>query len=107
MGSRPAEGSAVNDVEYELLAWLEGGHTIFRPVEGTASAKLEFQDTVARLLELRERGLVQFADGRIGRTEAGEYLMVGPCDLTPAGRSALERDRRLGPRPPSSSRRVP
>jgi hypothetical protein len=38
------EGSAVNDVEYQLLAWLEAGHTIFRPVEGTASAKLEFQD---------------------------------------------------------------
>lgn len=97
----------MNDVEYELLAWLEAGHSVFRPVEGTTSAKQEFQDTVARLLGLRERGLVQFSDGRIGRTEAGEYLLIGPCDLTPAGRLALERDRSLGPRSPSSSKRVP
>jgi hypothetical protein len=97
----------VNDLEYELLAWLEAGHSVFRPVEDTVTAKQEFQDTVARLLKLRERGLVQFSDGRIGRTEAGEYLLVGPCDLAPAGRSALERDRLLGPRPPSSNKRVP
>ncbi len=97
----------MDDIEYQLLAWLEAGHSVFRPLENTVSAKQEFQDTVARLLELRERGLVQFSEGRIGRTAAGEYLMVGPCDLTPAGRSALERDRRLGPRPPSSNKRVP
>jgi hypothetical protein len=30
--------------------------------------------------------------------EQGAYLMVGPCDLTAAGREALERDRRLRPR---------
>lgn len=61
----------MNDVEYELLAWLEAGHSVFRPVGGTGSAKQEFQDTVAHLLALRERGLVQFPDGLIGRSEAG------------------------------------
>ena len=30
--------------------------------------------------------------------EDGRYLGAGPCDLTPAGRKALEEDRRLGPR---------
>jgi hypothetical protein len=30
--------------------------------------------------------------------QVGKYLMAGPFDLTDAGREALERDRRLGPR---------
>jgi hypothetical protein len=30
------------------------------------------------------------------KSQLGRYLMAGPCDLTEAGRRALEDDRRLG-----------
>ncbi len=33
------------------------------------------------------------------RREDGRVLGIGPCDITAAGREALARDRRMGPRP--------
>jgi hypothetical protein len=53
---------------------------------------------MALLLSLRERGLVRFTDSKIMTRTDGQYLGVGPVDLTDAGREALERDLPLGPR---------
>jgi hypothetical protein len=70
---------------------------------GRPDARELFAQTVERLLQLRDRGLVRFPEGRIARNEQGAYLMVGPCDLTEAGRRPRADDRRLGPRPPPAS----
>lgn len=93
-------GGAVDDLDYELLAWLAAGHSIFRPTEAAADCEQPFLALVARLLRLRDQGLVAFLDGHVAQTESGTYLMVGPVQLTPAGVAALEKDRRLGARPP-------
>ena len=58
-----------------------------------------FDMLVDHLRQLRDRGLLRLDEGRIMKSQRGRYLMAGPCDLTDAGREALERDRRLGPRP--------
>jgi hypothetical protein len=57
-----------------------------------------FQPTVDLLLQLRSQGWIRVPDGRISRDGAGQVMLVGPCDLTEAGRRALEQDRHLGPR---------
>jgi hypothetical protein len=81
--------------EFELLSQFEAGEAVFRPAGRTEEARALFAETVERLLTLRARGWVRFTDGRIARTQHGVYLMVGPCDLTEAGREALGDDRRL------------
>ena len=88
----------MDQIEFDLLRRLEAGESVFQPAGRTEDARQLFAQTVDRLLQLRDRGLVRFPDGRIARNEQGAYLMVGPCDLTEAGRGALEADRRLGPR---------
>jgi hypothetical protein len=90
----------VDDLEYEVLAWLAAGNKVFRPREAIAQAEEAFRAVVAVLDRLRERGLVSYLDGHIAHTESGIYLMVGPVGLTPTGELALERDRSLGARPP-------
>jgi hypothetical protein len=62
---------------------------------------------VMRLVRLRDREQVSYLDGNVTTTEAGIYLMVGPVQLTPAGKAMLERDQRLGPRPPRSREPLP
>jgi hypothetical protein len=93
------EMSLVDDLEYEVLAWLGAGNQVFRPREATAQAEEAFRGVIAVLDRLRDRGLLTYLDGHVGRTESGIYLMVGPVELTPAGVSTLERDRSLGARP--------
>ncbi len=88
----------MDQTDFDLLTRLEAGESVFRPTERTDDARDRFAQTVARLLKLRESGWIRFLDGRIARNEQGVYLMIGPCDLTEAGRRALEADRRLGPR---------
>ena len=58
----------------------------------------DFEGLVQQLRSLRDRGMIRLAEGRIMQSEKGRYLGAGPCDLTAAGRKALEEDRRLGPR---------
>jgi hypothetical protein len=84
--------------EYELLVRLESGEAVFRPSESGALGRDAFQSTVELLLQLRSQGWVRVPDGRIARDGAGQLMLVGPCDLTEAGRRALELDRQLGPR---------
>jgi hypothetical protein len=72
-------------VEYELLSRLAGGGTVFRPGEPGLPGGGAFHYTVGRLLQLRARGLIRFAD-----EWAEDYSVVGPCQLTPAGRRALQ-----------------
>jgi hypothetical protein len=87
-----------SDDDVALLTRLEAGEHTFRPGNPPRPEE-SFERLVALLLSLRERGLVRFTDSKIMTRTDGKYLGVGPVDLTAAGREALERDRRLGPRP--------
>ena len=88
----------LSDKDAKLLGRLEAGEHTFRP--GTQPRPAEdFGALLQHLMSMRERGMVKFPDSRIMRREDGRVLGLGPCDLTPAGREALARDRRLGPRP--------
>jgi hypothetical protein len=93
----------MEQIDFDLLCRLEAGESVFQPAGQTEDTRELFAQTVERLLQLRDRGLVRFPEGRIAMNAQGAYLMVGPCDLTEAGRRAIERDRRLGPRPPPAS----
>jgi hypothetical protein len=86
----------MTQAEYELLTRIEQGQSVFRPSEPDAHA---FDALVALLLKLRGHGWIRLPEGRIARDGGGRPLMVGPCDLTEAGRWALAQDRSLGPRP--------
>jgi hypothetical protein len=88
----------LSDEDVRVLGLAQDGYT-FRPKDAPSG---DFDALVGHLVELRDRGLPRLEDGRIMRSERGGYLMAGPCDLTDAGREALEHDRRLGPRPPSA-----
>jgi hypothetical protein len=88
----------MEQLDFDLLCRLEAGESVFRPTGPSEDARALFVETVERLLKVRGHGWVRFPDGRIARNEQGAYLMVGPCDLTEAGRRALADDRRLGPR---------
>ena len=85
----------LSDADVRLLVLAERGHT-FRPED---AAEGLFDVLIDNLISLRDRGLLRLDDGRIMMSGRGRYLMAGPCDLTAAGRGALEQDRRLGPRP--------
>jgi hypothetical protein len=78
----------LSNADVRLLTLAEHGYT-FRPSDLL----------VDHLRQLRDRGLLRLDEGRVMKSQRGGYLMAGPCDLTDAGRQALERDRRLGPRP--------
>jgi hypothetical protein len=88
--------TTLSDRDVQLLDGLERGKHTFRPAD--VEAPQTFAGLVEQLLRLRERGLIGLPDNHISRSQRGLFLMVGPCDLTPAGREALQRDRRLGPR---------
>jgi hypothetical protein len=85
----------LSDADVRLLVLAERGHT-FRPEDAVEGL---FDVLIDNLISLRDRGLLRLDDGRIMMSGRGRYLMAGPCDLTAAGRGALEQDRRLGPRP--------
>jgi hypothetical protein len=89
------KGNQLSSVDVRLLTLAEHGYT-FRPSD---AAEGVFDVLVDHLRQLRDRGLLRLDEGRIMKSQRGGYLMAGPCDLTDAGRQALERDRRLGPRP--------
>ena len=97
----------MDPLTYELLSWLAAGNAVFRPREATAQAEQAFREVVERLRRLREAGLVTYLEGHVSQTKSGIYLAVGPVLLTEAGRSSLERDRRLGDRPPWSGGMLP
>ena len=75
-------------VEYQLLSRLAAGGAVFRPGDPGLRGGGGFQYTVGRLLQLRARGLIRFAE-----EWAEDYNAVGPCLLTTAGRRALEQHR--------------
>jgi hypothetical protein len=92
----------MDDLEYDLLRYLETGRSVFQPPDAAHENQTAFAEVVGLLLRLRRAGYVEFRDSRISKTEQGVYLAVGPVDLTAQGRAALARDRRLGERPPRS-----
>jgi hypothetical protein len=79
----------MDPVEYAVLAWVESGHAMFQPTEPTEAERQAFQRTAARLLDLRERGLIQVAAVHISPIDSGHYLRLGPCVLSTEGRAAL------------------
>ena len=83
--------------EYDLLTKIEQGIAVFRQEAGPG-VDPAFSKIFDGLMALRSQGLIRLPDGRIMRDRAGRVMMAGPCDLTEAGRTALEQDRRLGPR---------
>ena len=97
----------MDPVEYALLAWVENGHDVFQPAEPTEAERQAFQRTAARLLDLRERGLIQIAAAHISQTGSGHYLKVGPCVLTAQGRAALMNAEWMPPRPAELRGAVP
>ena len=84
----------LSDADVRLLKLAEPGYT-YRPSD---AAEGVFDLLIANLRQLRDRGLLRLDEGRIMKSQRGGYLMAGPCDLTEAGRGALDQDRRLGPR---------
>ena len=84
----------LSDADVRLLVLAEHGYT-YKP---TDAAEGVFDLLIDNLRSLRDRGLLGIDEGRIMRSQLGGYLMAGPCDLTEAGRGALDQDRRLGPR---------
>ena len=99
--------SSVDDLDYELLAWLALGTACFRPREAIQEAEEAFPVVVEHLGALRDHGLVKYRNEHVTTTESGIFLGVGPVQLTPAGKDALEHDQRLGPRPPRSGGLLP
>jgi hypothetical protein len=98
---RRPRGPQLSDADVLLLTRIEAGEHTFRP--GSAPRPGESFDALIDLLRsLRDRGLIRLAEGRIMQRVDGRYLGAGPCDLTEAGRKALEEDRRLGPRAKTS-----
>jgi hypothetical protein len=90
---------AMDQLDFDILTRIESGKGVFRPAALTQEAREAFQVLAARIIALRDQGLIRLLDSRIARNTEGLVMIVGPCDLTHAGREALERDRRLGPRP--------
>jgi hypothetical protein len=89
----------MTQAEYDVLTAIEEGASVFRPQDLAPGLGATFERTFEVLLALRGQGWIRMPDGRIARDRAGRIMLAGPCDLTEAGRKALEHDRRLGPRP--------
>ena len=81
----------LSDADYELLERIKGGEQWFQPSSGSQRARDAFAGVVARLYDLRDRGLIEVSRSGATRTKHGEYLVIGPCELTAEGRTALER----------------
>jgi D-alanyl-D-alanine dipeptidase len=88
----------LSDTDYELLDRIDRGERIFHEAGPTLDDSVLWGVQVDRLLSLRARQWIQVPDRYISRGPGGEWLAIGPCELTPEGRKQLERDRRLGPR---------
>jgi hypothetical protein len=89
----------MTQAEYDLFLGPEAGPAVLRPTESGPAGRDTFQGTILLLLELRARGWIRLPDGRITRDGDGKAMAGRPCDLTAAGRRALEDDRGLRPRP--------
>jgi hypothetical protein len=58
----------VDVFDYELLTRVRSGHLVFQPAEPTDAPRRAFPHTAARVLALRERGLLHLARSRrLGR----------------------------------------
>jgi hypothetical protein len=68
----------MDPVEYAVLAWVESGHAMFQPTEPTEAERQAFQRTAARLLDLRERGLVEVAPRTSARPDPGTISRSAP-----------------------------
>lgn len=73
--------------ELELLRAIAGGQTMFRARPSEAQMWMR---TLNLLRLLRDLGLIGFRES-VRETGDGMPMLVGPCELTPEGRTALER----------------
>ena len=74
--------------EIELLQAIADGQTVFRARERDSQPM--WLRTLNRLALLRELGLLTFRES-VRSTGDGMPLLIGPCELTEAGRAALAR----------------
>ncbi len=77
----------------DLLKQIDAGICIFEPFHRTSRDMVEFQDTVARILEMEQLGLVRrtFVQKRdIAGAEYCDLIMV-QGGLTEEGRNVLEK----------------
>ena len=52
----------MDQIEFDLLRRLDAGESVFQPAGQTEDARELFAQTVERLLQLRDRGLVRFPE---------------------------------------------
>ena len=79
--------------DHDLLSKIEQGTSTFRPPGPEVGVDPAFARTMEGLLRLRAAGWINLPDTRIARDRGGRILLIGPCDVTPAGRQALEQGR--------------
>jgi len=72
--------------DYQLLSSIDAAEQTWPPSEGRGLTVVEPLYLIARLLQLRARGLVRFS-----ARPRHDDLLVGMCELTTAGRAALQR----------------
>ncbi len=75
--------------DIELLKLIAGGTTQFRPVQDEPSDSPRWAGQVERLQRLRQEGLIRMPEPTRDDDQPGYPAGVGPCELTPAGRTAL------------------
>ena len=87
--STPAEQGSedLQPEEIELLRAVGQGQAMFRARERDAAPM--WLRTLNRLALLRDLGLLTFRESV--RSGDGMPLLIGPCELTQAGRAALSR----------------
>jgi hypothetical protein len=97
-------GENLDHTEYELLCRVEAGKEPFMPADTVGSPSLlsntqSLEYAVARLLQLRARGLVRFP-----AVLNGDYYLAGPCRITPHGRAMLKLHRLSASEAPAATR---
>ena len=80
---------AIDQQDLELLKTIAKGTTHFSPVQDEPSDSPRWVGQVERLRRLEREGLIRMPEPEPG-DQPGYPAGVGPCQLTTAGRKALE-----------------
>jgi hypothetical protein len=88
MAPIPDQDDELLPEEVELLHSIAGGHSVFHARERDSEPM--WLRTLNRLALLRELGLIEFRES-VREGGDGMPLLIGPCELTAAGRVVVER----------------